>query len=67
MRQLEEPAAAGSAAAYGTAMDIHYYVSGPTCHVDEPERQRRFEAHFFGQLAQVSAIGRQAAALDVPY
>jgi translation initiation factor 3 subunit L len=67
MRQLEATAASStspSSSSYGTAMDIHYYVVGSMCHIDEPERQRRFETHFFSQIAQISGIAKQAAAID---
>jgi len=34
----------------GTAMDIHYYVSGNVVHVDEAEKTRRFETYFMKQI-----------------
>jgi translation initiation factor 3 subunit L len=57
--------AASSTTSYKTAMDIHYYVVDSMCHIDEPERQRRFETHFFRQIAHAAGIARQAAAIDV--
>jgi translation initiation factor 3 subunit L len=68
MRQLEatstSPSSSSSSSSYGTAMDIHYYVVDSMCHIDEPEKQRRFETHFFGQLTQIAGIGKQAAAIN---
>ena len=46
MRQLEED---GS---YKSAMDIHYHLNGDTVHVDEAEKQRRFENYFMAQITQ---------------
>jgi translation initiation factor 3 subunit L len=60
-----DAALAASSTTYKTAMDIHYYVVDSMCHIDEPERQRRFETHFFRQIAHAAGIARQAAAIDV--
>lgn len=75
MRQLElnsdndndndEAHPASSSSSYKTAMDIHYYITDEMVHIDEPEKQRRFETHFFAQIVQLSDIAKQAAAIDV--
>lgn len=48
MRQLEEDGKVGS------ALDIHYYLVKDMLHVDEAEKQRRFEKFFMTQI-QVNA------------
>lgn len=50
MRQLEEDGKMGS------AMDIHYYLVNDMCHVDEAEKQRRFENYFMTQIEQNGEI-----------
>ncbi len=55
MRQLEE-CKEGNGEEYGTVMDIHYYISDDIIHVDEAERQNRFENYFMSQISQSSEI-----------
>lgn len=43
----------------GTALDIHYYVSGNVVHVDEAEKTRRFETFFMKQIKNNDDILRQ--------
>jgi len=43
----------------GTAMDIHYLVSGNVVHVDEAEKARRFETFFMKQIQNNDDILRQ--------
>lgn len=50
MRQLEEDGKMGS------ALDIHYYLVNDMCHVDEAEKQRRFENYFMTQIEQNGEI-----------
>jgi translation initiation factor 3 subunit L len=40
----------------GSALDIHYYLVGDVVHVDEAEKQRRFETYFLTQIAQSEDI-----------
>lgn len=42
----------------GSALDIHYFISGDMVHVDEAEKQRRFENFFMAQIAQSEEILR---------
>lgn len=52
-------------ATYKSAMDIHYYlVDDDTVHVDEPEKERRFENYFLGQIVQSYDIRKEANAID---
>lgn len=50
MNQLEEDGKMGS------ALDIHYYLVNDMCHVDEAERERRFENYFMTQIEQTGEI-----------
>jgi translation initiation factor 3 subunit L len=50
MNQLEEDGKMGS------ALDIHYYLVNDMCHVDEAERERRFENYFMTQIEQNGEI-----------
>jgi hypothetical protein len=74
MRQLERGAAAEAASSspkgvvggvssdmdrVGTALDIHYHVSGNVVHVDEAEKTRRFETFFMKQIENNDDILRQ--------
>jgi translation initiation factor 3 subunit L len=43
----------------GTALDIHYHVSGNVVHVDEAEKTRRFETFFMKQIENNDDILRQ--------
>lgn len=40
----------------GSALDIHFYLVGDVVHVDEAEKQRRFEAYFLSQIGQCEEI-----------
>lgn len=46
------------------ALDIHYYLEGNMVHVDEAEKQRRFENYFVSQIAQNTEIRRDVVAVD---
>jgi translation initiation factor 3 subunit L len=61
-----EPASEGDAEAAATARaaDLHFYVDSSTVHVDEAERERRFEGYFLGRIGQNAEIRREAAAVD---
>ena len=55
MRQLENNASDTSKLLDGTvgnAMDIHYFIHNDMVHVDEAEKQRRFENYFLTQINQ---------------
>mmetsp|Transcript_3968 Transcript_3968/g.7799 ORF Transcript_3968/g.7799 Transcript_3968/m.7799 type:complete len:653 (+) Transcript_3968:140-2098(+) len=47
-----------------SALDVHFYVNSDMVHVDEAERQRRFENYFLGQIEQNSEIWRDAEKVD---
>ena len=49
----------------GTAMDIHYFVSGNVVHVNEAEKTRRFENFFMKQIANNDDILRQVERLKI--
>ena len=46
------------------ALDIHYYMTGSNVHIDEAEKQRRFENYFVAQIAQASEVCKDAVAID---
>lgn len=58
MRQLER-GTVSSEDKVGTALDIHYNVSGDVVHVDEAEKTRRFETFFMKQIQNNDDILRQ--------
>jgi translation initiation factor 3 subunit L len=65
MFQLEAPE--GSSFAEGTrksALDIHYYLVEDMVHVDEAEKQRRFEKYFVAQISQNTEILAEALSID---
>ena len=62
MTQLERDS---SAEKIGTAMDIHYHVSGNIVHVDEAEKVRRFENFFMKQIQNNDDILRQLEAIKI--
>jgi translation initiation factor 3 subunit L len=89
MRQIERPAAVGTASTsaadenkkgeskstasavgytdgvYKTALDIHYYVTADdVVHMDEAEKQRRFENYFCAQIIQNEEILQDVLAID---
>lgn len=62
MRQLEHKvgSSAGSSSSneYGSVMDIHYYVKDDVIHIEEAEKQHRFERYFINQISQSQEILR---------
>jgi translation initiation factor 3 subunit L len=73
MRQLENtnPSIPSlKQASLKSALDIHYYVekaegsNEEIVHVDEAEKQRRFENYFFGQITQSYEIRKEAIAIN---
>jgi translation initiation factor 3 subunit L len=48
----------------GTALDIHYYIVNEMVHVDEAEKQRRFEDYFMAQISQMSEITKHVEAIS---
>ena len=46
------------------ALDIHYYLVNDMVHVDEAEKQRRFEKYFVGAITQNEEILNDAINLD---
>merc|ERR1711956_84502 len=42
----------------GTVMDIHYYIKDDVIHVDEAEKQNRFENYFVSQISQCMILSR---------
>jgi len=48
----------------GSALDIHYYLVGDVVHVDEAEKQRRFENYFLTQIAQSEDILKTLEAIS---
>jgi len=56
MYQLEQ--GIGEEAKSKSALDIHYHLNGTMVHVDEAEKQRRFENYFLSQIAQNDDIMR---------
>jgi len=66
MRQLEQSGEASAGpldGKLGTALDIHYYISDDMVHVDEAEKQRRFENYFMAQIAQNDEILKDVEAI----
>eukprot|EP00571_Detonula_confervacea_P003376 CAMPEP_0172327414 /NCGR_PEP_ID=MMETSP1058-20130122/59502_1 /TAXON_ID=83371 /ORGANISM="Detonula confervacea, Strain CCMP 353" /LENGTH=544 /DNA_ID=CAMNT_0013044453 /DNA_START=41 /DNA_END=1675 /DNA_ORIENTATION=- len=49
----------------GSAMDIHYFVTGNVVHVDEAEKARRFETFFMKQIQNNDDILRQAENIKI--
>ena len=49
----------------GTALDIHYNVTGDVVHVDEAEKTRRFETYFMKQISTNDDILRQLKFLKI--
>jgi translation initiation factor 3 subunit L len=66
MRQMER-SSEGDTYIEGTmksALDIHCYLEGDMVHVDEAEKQRRFENYFVSQIMQNTEIRRDAVTID---
>jgi len=51
--------------AWKVALDIHYYMTGSMVHIDEAEKQRRFENYFVAQIAQSSEVCKDARAIKL--
>jgi translation initiation factor 3 subunit L len=47
-----------------SALDIHCYLEGDMVHVDEAEKQRRFENYFVSQIMQNTEIRRDAVTIN---
>jgi translation initiation factor 3 subunit L len=47
-----------------SALDIHYYLVEDMVHVDEAEKQRRFEKYFVGAIAQNAEILGDALTIE---
>ena len=65
MLQLEAPE--GNSFGEGSrksALDIHYYLVEEMVHVDEAEKQRRFEKYFVAQISQNTEILAEAVSID---
>jgi len=62
-RQLEINSEGGEE--YGTVMDIHYFIKDGIIHVDEAEKQRRFENYFMSQISQSTEIMKDVEAISV--
>merc|ERR1719330_495742 len=54
MRQLEVSNEEEGVEEVGTISDIHYYIKDDIIHVDEAEKQNRFENYFMSQISQCS-------------
>jgi len=55
----------GGSVVYGTVMDIHYFIKDGIIHVDEAEKQNRFENYFISQIAQSSDIMKDVESISV--
>jgi translation initiation factor 3 subunit L len=67
MRQMERSGSEKDTYIEGTmksALDIHCYLEGDMVHVDEAEKQRRFENYFVNQIMQNTEIRRDAVTID---
>ncbi len=64
MRQLERGVDSNKDKV-GTALDIHYNVSGDVVHVDEAEKTRRFETFFMKQIQNNNDIMRQLEKIKI--
>lgn len=58
MRQEEE------GGTFKSALDIHYHLNNNTVHVDEAEKQRRFENYFMAQIAQNADMMKEIEAIS---
>jgi translation initiation factor 3 subunit L len=50
---------------YGTVMDIHYFIKDGIIHVDEAEKQNRFENYFISQITQSTDIMKDVESISV--
>lgn len=66
-RQLEsEDSSKPSTATYKSSLDIHYFLEDDdTVHIDEAEKQRRFENYFLAQTVQSYDIRKEANNVDI--
>ena len=64
-RQLENAPEADGSEVYGTVMDIHYFIKDGIIHVDEAEKQNRFENYFISQISQSTDILKNVEAVSV--
>lgn len=62
-RQLE--CADDKSEVYGNVMDIHYFVKDGVIHVDEAEKQNRFENYFMSQISQSTDILKDVEPVSV--
>lgn len=70
MRQVEVSRGGddgGSGSRVGSAMDIHYNVSGNVVHIDEAEKTRRFETFFMKQIKNNDDILRQLENIKIEH
>lgn len=76
MRQLEchvdadaspSPSSSPADGHFGTVMDIHYYIKDDVIHVDEAEKQKRFENFFMSQISMSSDIIKDVNALSMDF
>lgn len=49
----------------GSVMDIHYFIKDGIIHVDEAEKQNRFETYFMSQIAQSTDIRKNVGSISV--
>jgi len=64
-RQLENAPETDGSEVYGTVMDIHYFIKDGIIHVDEAEKQNRFENYFISQISQSTDILKNVEAVSV--
>jgi len=64
MRQLESEGNANEEK-FGTVMDIHYYIKDDIIHVDEAEKQNRFENFFMSQISMASDVKKDIEGISV--
>ncbi|GKY97315.1 hypothetical protein MPSEU_000689900 [Mayamaea pseudoterrestris] len=65
MRQLERSSSESYVdGEWKQSLDVHYYIVKDMVHVDEAEKQRRFENYFVAQIEQSNEIRRAVAAID---
>jgi len=49
----------------GSVMDIHYFIKDGIIHVDEAEKQNRFESYFASQISQSSDIRKDVESVSI--
>lgn len=69
MRQMEQTSTSNAEklldGSLGTAMDIHYYIHNDMVHVDEAEKQRRFENYFLAQIHQNEEVRKDVEGISI--